>query len=122
MEYTRFETDKVIAGMENVRMDCARFEHVPGADESFAMLRIVRKELPFEEQIASLFALLDYLLKQKAGHGTAVFVSFFLSDVASMEGLGRCLPRLRDSATSFGRYEVGRMGIFRLGGFGDLLG
>ena len=57
MEYTKFETDKVIAGMENVRMDCARFEHVPGADESFAMLRIVRKDLSFEEQIGSLFAL-----------------------------------------------------------------
>lgn len=85
MEYTKFENDKVIAGMENVRLDCARFEHVPGSDESFAMLRIVRKELPFEEQIASLFALLDYLLKQKAGKQTAVFVRFFLSDAANQE-------------------------------------
>ncbi|MBR5374749.1 MAG: hypothetical protein IK131_08785 [Paludibacteraceae bacterium] len=71
--------------MENVRLDCARFGHVPGSDESFAMLRIVRKELPFEEQIASLFALLDYLLKQKAGKQTAVFVRFFLSDAANQE-------------------------------------
>lgn len=85
MEYTRFEKDKVIAGMENVRVDYARFEHVPGADESFAMLRIVRKELPFEEQITSLFTLLDYLLKQKAGDQTAVFVRFFLSDAANQE-------------------------------------
>lgn len=85
MEYTKFENDKVIASMENVRLDCARFGHVPGSDESFAMLRIVRKELPFEEQIASLFALLDYLLKQKAGKQTAVFVRFFLSDAANQE-------------------------------------
>ncbi len=84
MEYTRFETDKVIAGMENVRMDCARFEHVPGSDESFSMLRIVRKDLPFGEQAETLFSLLDHLLKREDGQ-TAVFVRFFLSDAANQE-------------------------------------
>lgn len=85
MEYTKFENDKVIAGMENVRMDCARFEHVPGSDESFAMLRIVRKELPFADQVEALFDLLDYLLKQKNVGQPAVFVRFFLSDAANQE-------------------------------------
>ncbi|MBO7506924.1 MAG: hypothetical protein J6T67_06030 [Paludibacteraceae bacterium] len=85
MEYTKFENDKVIAGMENVRMDCARFEHVPGSDESFAMLRIVRKDLPFADQVEALFALLDYLLKQKNVGQPAVFVRFFLSDAANQE-------------------------------------
>ncbi|MCR5498752.1 MAG: hypothetical protein K6F48_13040 [Paludibacteraceae bacterium] len=84
MEYTSFETDKVIAGMENVRMDSARFEHVPGADESFAMLRIVRKYLSFGEQAEALFSLLDHLLKREGGQ-TAVFVRFFLSDAANQE-------------------------------------
>ena len=85
MKYTRLESDKVIAGMENVRMDSARFEHVSGADESFAMLRIVRKDLPFVEQVEALFALLDYLLKQNNMGQTAVFVRFFLSDAANQE-------------------------------------
>lgn len=85
MEYTKFENDKVIAGMENVRMDCARFEHVPGSDESFAMLRIVRKDLPFADQVEALFDLLDYLLKQKNVGQPAVFVRFFLSDAANQE-------------------------------------
>ena len=85
MEYTKFENDKVIAGMENVRMDCARFEHVPSSDESFAMLRIVRKELPFADQVEALFDLLDYLLKQKNVGQPAVFVRFFLSDAANQE-------------------------------------
>ncbi|MBR4712781.1 MAG: hypothetical protein IKP27_03785 [Paludibacteraceae bacterium] len=71
--------------MENVRMDCARFEHVPSSDESFAMLRIVRKELPFADQVEALFDLLDYLLKQKNVGQPAVFVRFFLSDAANQE-------------------------------------
>lgn len=85
MKYTRLESDKVIAGMENVRMDCARFERVPGADESFAMLRVVRKDLPFADQVEALFDLLDYLLKQKNVGQPAVFVRFFLSDAANQE-------------------------------------
>ena len=84
MKYTRLESDKVIAGMENVRLDCARFERVPGADESFAMLRVVRKDLPFGEQAEALFALLDYLLKRESGQ-TVVFARFFLSDAANQE-------------------------------------
>ena len=84
MKYTRLESDKVIAGMENVRLDCARFERVPGADESFAMLRIVRKDLPFADQVEALFDLLDYLLKRESGQ-TVVFARFFLSDAANQE-------------------------------------
>jgi Putative translation initiation inhibitor, yjgF family len=85
MKYTIMESDKVLADMNNVRLDCARFAHAPGADESFAMVRVTRRDLSFGEQLDALFGLLGYYLGEKGSVRTAVFIRFFLSDAANQE-------------------------------------
>lgn len=85
MEYTKFETDKVIQGMDGVRLDCARFGNVRGADESFAMLKVTRSDLPFSAQAEAVFRLLEYWMKEKNASQKAVFARVFLSDAANQE-------------------------------------
>lgn len=85
MEYTKFETDKVMQGMDGVRLDCARFGNVCGADESFAMLKVTRGDLPFSGQADAVFRLLEYWVKERNASRSAVFVRVFLSDAANQE-------------------------------------
>lgn len=85
MIYNKIESDDVIRRMGNVRLDCARFKGVSGAEESFAMMHVTDGSLSYAEQAEALFRLLEHWVRVKNSAQQPVFVRFFLSDAANQE-------------------------------------
>lgn len=85
MIYNKIESDDVIRRMGNVRLDCARFKSVSGAEESFAMMHVTDGSLSYAEQAEALFRLLEHWVRVKNSAQQPVFVRFFLSDAANQE-------------------------------------
>lgn len=85
MIYNKIESDDMIRRVGGVRLDCARFKGVCGADESFAMLRVTNGALSFSEQADALFQVMEHWMKEKNKGQSSIFVRIFLSDAANQE-------------------------------------
>lgn len=72
---------------EHTSIQLFRFEVAGGVSEYHAMLRITNPRLTFMEQVESLQAAYDHLVREELPGAVAVFKRYFLSDAANQADL-----------------------------------